>query len=84
MRKLPTTDQWEESVDLRLVAPDEARCARCGVTTWQHQAKNICGECGQITQHEPPQAAVALRVKGVRDSVSPGEVSADEQPGRAA
>lgn len=27
-------------------------CSHCGGATWQHEAHDICGRCGHITQHE--------------------------------
>lgn len=28
------------------------RCTRCGGANWQHQARDICGQCGRIAQHQ--------------------------------
>lgn len=33
-------------------------CARCGGTTWQHQARDICSRCGHSAQHEALEVQV--------------------------
>ena len=48
---LVATGQSREPVDLRPAAA-VGRCTRCGGATWQHQARDICGQCGRITQHQ--------------------------------
>jgi len=47
----PVAGQWEAPVDLRPIAPVGC-CSRCGGATWQHEAHDICGQCGNITHHE--------------------------------
>ena len=46
------TGQWRAPVDLRPAAA-AGRCTRCGGATWQHQARDICGQCGRITAPDP-------------------------------
>ena len=48
-------------LDLRPVAP-AGRCARCGGATWQHQAQDVCGQCGRMTQHEAPELRLRMGV----------------------
>ena len=46
--------QWNVSVEPRPIAAAGC-CSRCGGATWQHQARDICGRCGHVTQHEVPK-----------------------------
>lgn len=54
------TGQWETPVGLRPAAA-AGRCTRCGGATWQHQARDICGQCGRITQHQTLEVRMASR-----------------------
>ncbi len=50
-------------LDLRPVAP-AGRCTRCGGKTWQHQAQDVCGQCGRMTQHEAPEVRLRAGAAG--------------------
>jgi hypothetical protein len=57
----PVAGQWDVSVDLRPIAPAGC-CSHCGGATWQHEAHDICGRCGHVSQHEVPQVPSRCRV----------------------
>jgi hypothetical protein len=70
---LPDADavagRWDTSVDLRPIAATGC-CSHCGGGTWQHQAHDICGRCGHVSQHEIPEVRLVRRV-GVTITTSP-------------
>jgi hypothetical protein len=56
----PVAGQWEVSGNLRPIAAAGC-CSRCNGATWQHQAHDICGSCGHVTQHEIPEVRLLMK-----------------------